>query len=136
MNPHQQQLLQLLQIKSLQLYAGFKHFQPLVEDPHGVTTLVAKTNAVDEPVAESGQWPDQIPQEFTALAADIQLAIQLYLPDFSWFCSRQLQQSALIDRAIHTPDLPALTDPFLKQQLWQLMLQQQVAPQVDQDAAN
>jgi hypothetical protein len=136
MNSHQQQLLQLLQIKPLQLYAGFQHFQPLSEHPHDVTNLVAKTSAVDQAIAESGQSTEQISLAFTALAADIQLAMQLYLPDFPWVCSRQLQQSALIDNAIHTPDLPALTDPFLKQQLWQLMLQQQVAPQVDQDASN
>jgi len=119
MNPHQQQLLQLLQIKPVQLYAGFQHFQP--EHTKIVADELPNAIVVDTSAAEPMQLSNQIPAEFTAFAADIQQALQLCQPHFTWSWSAQLQQSELNGTEIHTPELAALTAPALKQQLWQLM---------------
>jgi hypothetical protein len=119
MNSHQQQLLQLLQIKPVQLYAGFQHFQP--EHSHISADELPNASIVEVAAAEPMQLWHQIPAEFTSFAADIQQALQLCQPHFTWRWSAQLQQSELNGTEIHTPELAALTAPALKQQLWQLI---------------
>ncbi|RVU37369.1 hypothetical protein EOE67_10840 [Rheinheimera riviphila] len=134
MNSHQQQLLQLLQIKPVQLHADFSRFQPQHQriDVHELPNATS----VEMPAAEPIQLSNQIPVEFTSFAADIQQALQLCQPQFRWCWSAQLPQSELNGTEIHTPELAALTAPALKQQLWQLMAQYLSPQQADQDEPN
>jgi len=131
MNSHQQQLLQILQIKPVQLRADFLHFQP--EHTHIDAHALPNATHVEIPTAEPRQLSDQIPVEFTAFAADIQRALQLCQPHFTWRCSAQLLQSELNGTEILTPELAKLTAPALKQQLWQLLAQYLSPQQADQD---
>jgi DNA polymerase III psi subunit len=65
----------------------------------------------------------QIPTEFSALAADIQQAIQEYLPNVGWRWSSQLDVCALQGTEIQTPNFSMLTTAAGKRQLWQVMSQ-------------
>jgi DNA polymerase III psi subunit len=128
MNSHQQQLLQLLQIKPLQLHADFQQFQPLNESSPLVLPAILNAEINGANASAGIILSNEIPAEFSALAADIQRALQLYLPDLLWRWSAQLQQCELHSTEIHsteihTPDLAALANPALKQQLWQFMSQ-------------
>lgn len=121
MNPHQQRLLQLLQIKPLQLHAGFEKFQ--------AEELIVNISKQSNPekttyaIAEHLQTFSQIPAEFSALAADIQQAIQEYLPKVGWRWSTQLVGAELKGTEIQTSNLSNLTTSAAKRQLWQLMSQ-------------
>ncbi len=128
MNSHQQQLLQFLQIKPLQLHADFQHFQPLNASEQLVSPTVSNLAISDSNTSANVIFSLQIPTEFAALAADVQRALQFYLPEITWRRSAQLQQCELLtaemnSTEIHTPDLASLANPALKQQLWQLMSQ-------------
>jgi hypothetical protein len=122
MNSHQQQLLQILQIKPLQLYSDFEQFQA----EELIATLSKQSNSEElttHAMAEYLQPISQIPAEFSALAADIQLAIQDYLPNVGWRWSTQLVESELKETEIQTPDFLTLTTSASKRQLWQVMSQ-------------
>ena len=134
MNSHQQQLLQLLQIKPVQLHAEFLRFQP--EHQRSDELALPLATAIEISEVMSMQFSTQIPAEFTCFAADIQRALQLCQPQFSWSWSAQLQQSALNGTALHTPELAALTAPLLKRQLWQLLSPFLSSQQADPDEAN
>jgi hypothetical protein len=133
MNSHQQQLLQILQIKPVQLHADFSRFQPFNEAEQLVSPTVSNLTISDTNTSADIVFSHQVPAEFAALAADVQRALQLYLPEFTWRRSAQLQQCELLSAEmksaamnspeIHTPDLVSLANPGLKQQLWQLMSQ-------------
>ena len=121
MNPHQQQLLQILQIKPLQLQVGFEQFQ--AEECIASLEKPSDSEDLTHSMAEHLQPISQIPSEFSALAADIQQAIQEYLPNVGWRWSTQLDVCALQGTEIHTPNLSKLTTAAGKRQLWQVMLQ-------------
>jgi hypothetical protein len=121
MNPHQQQLLQILQIRHLQLQVGFEQFQA----EEVIASLAKPSNSEDiTPAIEVHLQPiSQIPTEFSALTADIQQAIQEYLPNVGWRWSSQLDVCALQGTEIQTPNLSMLTTAAGKRQLWQVMSQ-------------
>ena len=121
MNPHQQQLLQILQIKPLQLQVGFEQFQAeeLIANLAKPSNSENLTHAIEDHL----QPISQIPTEFSALAADIQQAIQEYLPNVGWRWSSQLDVCALQGTEIQTPNLSMLTTAAGKRQLWQVMSQ-------------
>ena len=121
MNPHQQQLLQILQIKPLQLQVGFEQFQA----EELIASLAKPSNSEDlTPAIEDHLQPiSQIPTEFSALTADIQQAIQEYLPNVGWRWSSQLDVCALQGTEIQTPNFSMLTTAAGKRQLWQVMSQ-------------
>ncbi|MFN6971326.1 MAG: hypothetical protein ACK4NN_10705 [Rheinheimera sp.] len=121
MNPHQQQLLQILQIRPLQLQVGFEQFQA----EEVIASLAKPSNSEDltHTIEDHLQPISQIPTEFSALAADIQQAIQEYLPNVGWRWSSQLDVCALQGTEIQTPNLSMLTTAAGKRQLWQVMSQ-------------
>jgi len=123
MNPHQQQLLQLLQIKPVQLHAEFQHFQPFNESVPVVLPTMSHGEIIGANASAEVMFSNKNPSEFAVLAADIQRAFQLYLPDMVWRWSAQMQQCELHNAEIQTPDLAALANPAFKQQLWQFMSQ-------------
>ena len=137
MNPHQQQLLQLLQIKTVQLRAEFEQFQP-ADVISQITHNSQPASAAVEPQQQTTdlQAISQVPAEFSALVADIQQALQYYLPDYGWRWSAQLTQSILVENEIQTPELSILRSKVLKQHLWQLISQHSSAGATTFNAAN
>jgi len=121
MNSQQQQLLHLLQIKPLQLHAGFEKLQA----KEVIASISKQANPEETKLATSEHLHplSQISAEFSALAADIQRAIEEYLPHVGWRWSTQWVEIELKENEILTPDLSTLTSSASKRQLWQVMSQ-------------
>ncbi len=135
MNSQQQQLLQLLQIKSLSLHTEFLHVQP------DFIQLSVATINTEQP--QSALLPDIVPglnctspftlqpvksmldkplsPEEQRLASDIERALALMTSALCWRCTATDTQVRLTDHELFTPAVAQLTDPQLKQQLWQLL---------------
>ncbi|MBU2280261.1 MAG: hypothetical protein KKB45_15835 [Gammaproteobacteria bacterium] len=135
MNSHQQQLLQLLQIKKIRLHPDFSHFQP--ETPQAASTSPSEKQHTSQLISEFGRTsspldePEQDPLaadqaielslEHQFFAADIERALTMLTPAIHWSCKDTNHTLALVEDVLYTPSLSALSNPQLKQQLWQLL---------------
>jgi hypothetical protein len=135
MNSHQQQLLQLLQIKKIRLHSDFSHLQP--ETPEAASTspsekqhasqLISEFGRTSSPLDEPKQDPlaaDQaieLSLEHQLFAADIERALTMLTPAIHWSCKDTNHALSLVEDVLYTPSLSALSNPQLKQQLWQLL---------------
>lgn len=141
LNTHQQQLLQILRIKPLNLHADFlscsEHSAAKNKDntyQHQVAAqLPALTEQADaEFSAQTCIDTKTTPQSSAAiewpllqLQQDIQLLLQqksLQLSTkLSWQTKAELTASYLEGHLLYTPDLQSLTNAQTKRQLWQLL---------------
>ena len=108
LNSHQQQLLQILNIKSLSLNADFQDF--------------ACTQMPQADVAgNNSQQPTVETLEFALLSSDIRLLLSQLTPEFTWQIEPRASSCYCDAEVLITPELTLLQQATFKRQLWQLL---------------
>ncbi|WP_333796890.1 hypothetical protein [Rheinheimera sp.] len=141
LNTHQQQLLQILRIKPLNLHADFLSFSVqsaveaqnnLVNQRQAVEALALSSDA-DTGFATSAETTAETAPQSSAniewpllqLQQDIQLSLKQKSVQLSaevgWQTSPELNACYLDGMVLHTPALSDLTTAETKRQLWQLL---------------
>ncbi len=129
LNTHQQQLLQILNIKTLNLHADFLSF---AQNHDGQATVVAPTDtdvlpqvnsAEITPVAatETIKPEPLLSPQLLQLQQDIQLLLTQIAPELQWQTGAELSASYRDGQLLHTPPIAALQQSEQKRQLWQLL---------------
>ncbi len=108
-NSHQQQLLQILNIKTLDLNADFQRFSSDLPQKHHLTDKEPQQLSRDDST------------EFALLFSDIQLLLSQLTPTLTWQSQPQATCCYLDADVLITPELSLLQQSTFKRQLWQLL---------------
>ena len=108
LNTHQQQLLHILNVKTLTLNAEFQQFAltPLQQP-------ALSSNKSEKSTAEI--------TEFAVLSSDIRLLLSQLTPELSWQIAPDTSCCSCEADVLITPELNLLQQSHLKRQLWQLL---------------
>ena len=148
LNSHQQQLLQLLNIKPLSLNSDFSAFNSQITPPHdavdakllkpaagatehdvhGASEMLTLLPAVDNNISSETDNQDKVQYqqaadiaEFGMLFTDIQLLLSQLKPEINWYIQPQATCCSCDGDILITPELMLLQQAAFKRQLWQLL---------------